>query len=115
VSYDGEQNEPIQRELDDKAMQSNNPIANIENSIYFVELYRLLPLRNILVGLSEYELRLLLLRKVEEMTFEEIALDVSGNAYQIEHDFNKLMAKIRARALKEQVATARKRAGFYEP
>lgn len=97
VSYDDEKDEQIQKELQRKAMQLDDSTASIQNRILYGELYRDLPLNVILSGFSDYEIELIQLRKVDELSPKEIASTLDKDVYQVRYDLNKLDAKIRYR------------------
>jgi RNA polymerase sigma-70 factor (ECF subfamily) len=70
----------------------------IVNRVYYEELMRSLPLRVFLAGLSGYELKLLHLNSVEEMTVREIAKELDEDASLIRYHLQKVHAKVRYRA-----------------
>lgn len=91
--------EQARKALDRKAeQQSKEFIAGIEAGIDYKKLYELFPSKIIFGGLSDYEFQILHLNKVDELPVKEIASIVGKDVYQVGHDLNKLMAKIRARA-----------------
>lgn len=97
VSYDDNN---IRKELETSEAKSNDSVTSIENRIYFEELYRALPLNVILGGCSEYEMELLQLNAIDEMSPEEIAQIVGKEVSQVRYDLQKNYAKIRYRVRK---------------
>jgi RNA polymerase sigma factor (sigma-70 family) len=100
VDYDDEQSDRVRKVLDREAMQSNNPTSNIESGILFKELFKSLPLKTILSGLDPYQLEILWLKEVEELTLEEIAQRVHKETAQVRYDLQKLDAAFRYRVRK---------------
>lgn len=100
VSYDDEEDEKTQHDLQEQAVQRDDPYTSIENRIFYKEVYKSLPLNAILGRLSKYELDLLYLHVVDEGTAEEIAKIVDKDVHQVRYDLNKLLAKIRYRVNK---------------
>lgn len=100
VSYDDQADEQTRNDLRDQAIQRDDSYTRIEARIFYEELYKSLPLEVILSRLSEYELNLLHLHAVEELTAEEIAKIVDNDVRQVRYDLQKLYAKIRYRARK---------------
>jgi RNA polymerase sigma factor (sigma-70 family) len=93
-----EQSSQTQKALERKAMQDNNPTSRLENDIYYKELFRSVPLKVILSGLSEYEMNLLNMHAVEGLDAEEIAEALGKEPDSVKYQLNKLYAKIRYRA-----------------
>ncbi len=94
---DDEQSEQVRQALLRQAMQNNNPTARLESKMYYEELFKALPLQIILGGLSEYELKLLYMDAVEEMSPKEIAQEVDGDVDRVRYQLNRIYAKIRWR------------------
>jgi RNA polymerase sigma factor (sigma-70 family) len=100
VSCDDEEDERTRKEAERKASAHDSEIARIEEEMHYKKLLSLVPLKAMLNGLSDYELQLLRLKKLEEKTTEEVAEDLKTNVYQVRYDINKLDAKLRYRAKK---------------
>lgn len=100
VDYNDEQAEHVRKVLDREAMQSNNPTSDIENGIFFKELYDELPLKTILRDLEPYQLEILKLEAVDEMSPDEIALVVGRETAQVRYDLQKIHALLRYRVQK---------------
>jgi RNA polymerase sigma factor (sigma-70 family) len=96
VGYDDEQNEHIQKELDAKAKQINDPTDSIEHRLTVEKRIRQLPWSIIFSGWSEYELQLFGL-KLEGLSNKEIAQEVGKDIGSVSYYINKLNARIRAR------------------
>jgi DNA-binding CsgD family transcriptional regulator len=99
MANDGEQSEQVRQALLYEAMQ-NNPTARLEDDLYYKELFQSLPMPVILGGLSDYELRLLYMNAVEEMSPKEIALIVNEDPARVRYALNKIYSKIRYRLRK---------------
>lgn len=100
VSYDDEESMQTHTELDRKAIASDNVITRIEDAILYKKLMRSLPMRALLSGLNERELKLLYMKSVEERTPEEIADIMGEEKHTIRYDLNRLHAKLRYRVRK---------------
>jgi RNA polymerase sigma factor (sigma-70 family) len=100
VSCDNEEDERTRKEAERRAGACDDAIASIEDDMHYKKLYRTLPLKVILGGLSDYELQLLRLKKVEEKSPEEIAETLHKDVYRVRYDLNKLDAKLRYRVKK---------------
>ena len=92
--------ERIREALERETIEVHDSVARIDNEIYHKELYRALPLRVILEGLSQYERRLLQLSMVDERSAKEVAQVLGTDISRIRYDLNRLRAKIKARAKK---------------
>ncbi len=97
MDHDDEQGKKARKALERDAVEENNPTSRLEEIIRSSEEFHSRPLKIILGGLSEYELRLLYMHAVDEMKAEEIATAVSGNVDSVRYQLNKLYAKIRYR------------------
>lgn len=73
-------------------------IIDLEKPIYLEELRQTIPLKTILGGLSEYQLRLLQLHEVEGLSHKEIAQEENKDTAIVRYELQKIKAKIRARA-----------------
>ena len=69
----------------------------LEKSIYLEELRETVPLKTILGGFNDYQLRLLQLREVEGLKYKEIAQEVNKDQVNVRYDLQKIKATIRAR------------------
>lgn len=70
---------------------------DLEKSIYLEELRETVPLKTILGGFDDYQLRLLQLREVEGLKYKEIAQEVNKDQVNVRYDLQKIKATIRAR------------------
>ena len=100
MADDDEQTEQVRQALLRDAMQNNNPTSRLERKMYYEELFKALPLQVILGGLSAYELSLLYMDAVDEMSPKEIAQVVNEDADRVRYQVNKIYAKIRYRVRK---------------
>lgn len=73
---------------------------DLEKPIYLEQLREQIPLKTILNGFSEYQLRLLMLREVEGLSHKEIAHEVNENVAVVRYELQKIKATIRARVRK---------------
>lgn len=97
VSYEDEH---VREKLEREAVESDDSVARLENGIYYKERYRSLPLNTIFSGLTEYEIEILYLRRVDEISIKEIALIVGKEVSAVRYDLQKLEARIRHRVRK---------------
>ena len=102
VSTDNEDDERTSKEAERKSGACDSTIAKIEADMHYKKLFRTLPLKVILSGLSEYELKLLRLKKVEGKSNEEVAETLNEDVFRVRYDSNKLDAKLRYRVKKLQ-------------
>lgn len=86
--------------LERGAAQSDESIANIENRIYYKEIYEALPLKMILGGLTAFEKQLLFLRYVDGKPVTEISAITGQDHKRVRYDLMKLQVKIRSRVRK---------------
>jgi RNA polymerase sigma factor (sigma-70 family) len=100
VSSDGEEIELTQNEEDSKVIATDDSITRIEDEIHYKQLYRALPLRAILNGLSDYELQLIRLKALGEKSYDEIAEILHKDVFRVRYDLNKLDSKLRYRVRK---------------
>jgi RNA polymerase sigma factor (sigma-70 family) len=100
VSYDNEQDEQTLRDLDLIAMRGNDFRVGIEDGLSYKKLYQALPLKTILVDITEEALNLVYLKVVEKMSPKEIARELDMDHSYVAFEVNRTMATIRARAKK---------------
>jgi RNA polymerase sigma factor (sigma-70 family) len=93
VSLDDRQHKDIHDQLFDGTASQV-----LEDSIHYRELMSSLPVRILLAGLSEREVKLLSMNAVEEMRAEEIADVLNEDVYKVRYELNRLYARIRYRA-----------------
>jgi DNA-directed RNA polymerase specialized sigma subunit len=84
-------------ELERDVAITDDPVAELENRIYYKELLEALPLRLIFRGLSDYEMQLYRLRIIDEKSIDEIAAIVGKDPSRVTYDLQKIQARIRAR------------------
>jgi RNA polymerase sigma factor (sigma-70 family) len=96
VSSDDQHDEKTQRDLERKAMESDDSMREIEDRIDHEKLLQSLP-HAIFNGLSEYELTILNLDIVEELSNKEIAKVVGKDVPSVRYDLQKVRARIRYR------------------
>lgn len=97
--YDGEDGEQLLKALARKSMQqSRDFITSTEDGIYFEERCRRTPWHVILHELSEYEMQLLNLNAIKDLSVTEIADAVGKDVSIVRYDLQKLYARLRARA-----------------
>ena len=101
-SYD---DDVVRETLEQQAVQTDDSVAQIENRIYFKELFQALP-NVILQGITDYERRLFQLRKVEQLSLQEIAEIMERDVNQVRYDLQKIEARIRYRVAKITKAAA---------
>lgn len=99
VDYDDEQAEHIRKVLDREAVKHNDPTDEIEDGIFFKELYKELPVNTLLSGLSRYEAEIFRL-KADGFSTKEIGQVVQKPEAQVRYDLQKLNAKFRYRVRK---------------
>jgi RNA polymerase sigma-70 factor (ECF subfamily) len=80
--------------------QSDDSVKRIERDLYYQELFHEVPWKIILGQLSDYEKQLLLLKRVEGMSFSEIAKLLNNDIEVVRYHLQKIEAKIRYRARK---------------
>lgn len=97
VSYDDDNDERTKRALERKAKESDDTVKKADDRLHYEKYYRSLPLKVIEGGLSEYELNLLQLNVVEEMSPKEIAELLGGDSNKVRYQLQKIHAKIRYR------------------
>lgn len=100
MGYDDEQSENVRKVLDREAMQHNNPTAEIEDGIYFKELFKSLPLKTMLSDLTPYQREILRLEAEGEMTPKEIAPIVGKPVSEVRYDLVKIHSILRYRTHK---------------
>jgi RNA polymerase sigma factor (sigma-70 family) len=89
--------EKWQQTLENKPMQ-DDLVGQLEEKQYYKELFRLLPMNTILGDLTLEELKLLSLRVIDEMPFEDIAQELNKEVEAVRYAFNRVMTKVRTRA-----------------
>jgi RNA polymerase sigma factor (sigma-70 family) len=89
----------LDQETGDGSPAANQLQCNLDlaKGIYLEELRQTIPLKTILGGFTEYQLRLLILREVEGLTYKEIGLEVNLNPAIVRYDLQKVKATIRFR------------------
>lgn len=88
---------------DDQGQKGSQPRAesfDVDKHIYLEELHQTIPLKTLLGRLSENQKRLLWLRVVEDMSYEEIAEKVNENQIIVRYELQRILATVRARVKK---------------
>jgi len=96
LSYD---DKDVRETIEQQAAFNDDSVARMDNRIYYKELFEALP-NAILKDSTDYERQLLQLRKVDQLSWEEIAEVVGQSANQVRYDLHKLEARIRYRVAK---------------
>ena len=96
ISYD---DNDVRNTIEQEAAFNDDSVARMDNRIYHKELFEALP-NVILKDSTNYERELLQLRKVDQLSWDQIAEIVGGSANQVRYDFHKLEARIRYRVAK---------------
>src|ERR1044071_3826737 len=90
LSYDDEN---VRETIEQEAVSKDDSVARMDNRIYYKELFEALP-NVILKDTTDYEQQLLQLRKVDQLSWEQIAEVVGRSANQVRYDLHKLEARI---------------------
>jgi RNA polymerase sigma factor (sigma-70 family) len=93
ISYD---DNDVRETIEQQAAVNDDSVARMDNRIYYKELFEALP-NVILKDSTDYERRLLQLRKVDQLPWEEIAEIVGRSVNQVRYDLHKLEARLRYR------------------
>ena len=96
ISYD---DNDVRETIEQQAAVNDDSVARMDNRIYYKELFEALP-NVILKDTTDYEQQLLQLRKVDQLSWEQIAEVVGRSANQVRYDLHKLEARIRYRVAK---------------
>jgi len=104
ISYD---DDDVRETIEQETVAKDDSVARMDNRIYYKELFDALP-NAILKDTTDYELQLLQLRKVDQLSWEEIAQTVGRSPNQVRYDAHKLDARIRYRVAKITEAGAQK-------
>ena len=99
VSTNDEHDEKTQRDLERRAVESDNSMRELEDRIDYQKLFESLP-HTIFDGLSEYDLELLTLDIIEELPNKEIAEIVGKDVASVRYHLQKLRARLRYRGRK---------------
>jgi RNA polymerase sigma factor (sigma-70 family) len=97
ASADNEQDERLRKDLASKANQINNPVARIEDSLDAKKIFKGLPWKAILRGVSKEDWELFRLNVIDGLLPKEIAREQGKDAYQVSWRINKVKAIIRYR------------------
>lgn len=73
---DDEQSKRNRDALDQLAAEVSDSVTRLENDLRFQKLFELLPKTVVFGGLSEYELELLIMSKVDQMSSKEISKEI---------------------------------------
>jgi len=92
----------IDEQLDQLLKVSGKLTGNFdaEQQVYLEELRHTIPLKTLLGGLDERQKRLLYLRVVDELSYQQIAEEVKGNPHLVRYELQRIFATVKARVKK---------------